>query len=130
DGEPVHFNGRNADTHWNSLAVFAAGANAFIELQIIANHGHPGQHVRPVPDQRSAFDRGGNNAVFDQIGLGRREHKFPVGDVDLPATEVDRVDATFHGADDVLRVIVSGQQVSVRHARHGNVLVAFATPIS
>ena len=36
DGHAIDFNGRNAHAYGNGLSIFAAGADAFIELQIVA----------------------------------------------------------------------------------------------
>ena len=69
-------------------------------------------------------------AVFDQVGLRRGEHKFAVGDVDLAAAEIHRVDAILHGANDVFGIVLPGEHVGVGHARHGNVLVAFAAAVA
>src|SRR5271154_1173173 len=101
DSQAINFNGRDADADGNRLPVFAAGADAFIELQIVADHRNSGQDVWSVADQSCAFDQGSDLPIFDEICLGRREDKFSVGDVDLPAAEIHRVDTIFHGANDV-----------------------------
>src|SRR5690242_15624245 len=54
-----------ADTDRYALAFFAAHADAFVELQIVADHRHVRQHVRSRTDQRRALDRARDPAVFD-----------------------------------------------------------------
>src|SRR5271157_1186482 len=81
DGEAIYLDRGNADTDWNSLAVFAAGADAFVELEVVPNHGNARQHVGTVADQRCAFDRRGDLAALDQVRFRRREHKLAIGDV-------------------------------------------------
>src|ERR1022692_3417098 len=69
-GEPVHFNGRDAHAYRDSLPIFAAGAYAFVEFQIVADHRDMRQHIRAIADQRSALDRRGDVAVFNQVSFG------------------------------------------------------------
>jgi len=38
DGQAIDFYGRNADAYGDGLAIFAAGADAFVELQVVADH--------------------------------------------------------------------------------------------
>src|SRR6266404_3978803 len=90
DGHTIDFNCRDAYAYGNGLSIFAAGADAFIEFQIVADHRNPRQHIRSVADQGCALDGGRDLSVFDEIGFRRRENKFAVGDVDLTAAEVDR----------------------------------------
>ena len=54
------FSGRNADADGHGLSVFPAGAYAFVELQIVADHRNAGQHIGAIADQRGAFDRRGD----------------------------------------------------------------------
>src|SRR6476620_7413158 len=54
----------NADTDLHRLAVFAARAYAFVELEIIAHHRNFGEGVRAVADQRAVLERRGNMAVL------------------------------------------------------------------
>src|SRR5271166_3147000 len=69
DGQAVYFDGRNADADRDGLAVFAAGADAFVEFQIVADHGDASEHVGAVADQGCALDRGGDLAIFDQVSF-------------------------------------------------------------
>ena len=75
------------------MAGFAAGADAFIQGEVVADHGNVLQSFGAVADQGCALDRAGDFAVFDEVGLGGGEDEFAVGDVDLAAAEVDGVEA-------------------------------------
>src|ERR1700693_3725982 len=130
DGQAVYFQCGNADAHGDGLSVFAAGADAFVEFQIVAHHGDTGEDVGAVADQRGALDGCGHVAVFDEVGLGGGKDKFSAGDIHLAAAEVHRVHAVLDGADDVFRIVLAGKHVSVGHARHGNVFVALATAVA
>ena len=92
DGQAIDFDGRNAHADRHGLSVFAAGADAFVEFQIVADHRDARQHVGTVADQRCAFDRRGNLAVFDQVRFRRGEDELAVRDVDLAAAEIHGVD--------------------------------------
>src|SRR5882724_6717097 len=59
DGETVDFKGGDANANWHSLSILAAGAYAFVEFEIVADHRDSCQHVRSITDQGCAFDRGG-----------------------------------------------------------------------
>src|SRR5580765_2808890 len=58
--QPIHLQRRNAYAYRDSLTIFAAGAHAFVEFQVIADHADAGQDIRTVADQRGAFDRRSN----------------------------------------------------------------------
>src|SRR3954447_19647574 len=88
-GDAVHPQGRLADAHRHALAILAAGANAGVELEIVADHGDALEIGRPVADQHSALERRAKLAVLDLEGLGDVEHVLARGDVDLAAAEVD-----------------------------------------
>ena len=68
--------GRLPDTDRHALTVLAAGSDARIECQIVADHRHLRQGIRPVADQRRTLDRRGDPAVLDQIGLARRKDEL------------------------------------------------------
>src|ERR1035437_7122856 len=112
------------------VSRFAAGADAFIEFQIVADHRNPRQHVGSVADQGCALDRGRDLSVFDEVGFRRRENKFAIRDVDLPAAEVHRVNAILHRTNDVPGIVLPGEHVRVRHARHRNVLITLAASVA
>src|SRR5512146_2871482 len=130
DGEAVDLEGRDADADGDGLAVFAAGAYAFVEFEIVADHAYARQNVGAVADQGRILHRRRNLAVLDEVRFGGREDEFAVGNVDLAAAEVHGVEAALHRAQDVLGRIFAAEHVGVRHARHGNVLVAFASAVA
>src|SRR5687767_2170758 len=117
-----------ADRH--RLPIFAAGADPFIELQVIPYHRDPGQYVGAVADQRSAFYRARDLPIFDQIGFARREHELAVGDIHLTATEVHRIQAMLDGTNDFFWISLSRQHKGVGHTRHGNMRVALTAAIA
>ena len=130
DGEAIDLDGRDADAHGHGLSVFPAGAYAFVEFQIVAHHGNASQNIGAVANQSCAFDRGGDPAIFDHVGLGSGEHKLSVGDVHLAAAEIYCVNAMLDRSNDVARIVFASQHVGVGHARHGDVLVTFAASVA
>src|SRR5271157_25478 len=88
DGQPVNFQRGNSDADGNGLAVLAAGSDAFVELQIVADHGNLGQHVGAVAEGRRFWGGGGGGPVLDRVALGRGKDDFPVGDANLPAAKI------------------------------------------
>src|SRR5262249_39756277 len=74
DGEAFDEQRRLADAHRHSLALLAAGADAGVELEVVADHPHLRERARSVADQRRAFDRRADLAVLDEVRLGAREH--------------------------------------------------------
>src|ERR1700675_2598523 len=91
---------RLADADGHALALFAASADAGIEREIVADHGDPREHVGAGADQRRAFHRISDLAVFDHVRFGRREDELAAGDVDLAAAEIDRVEPALDRRDD------------------------------
>jgi cation diffusion facilitator CzcD-associated flavoprotein CzcO len=69
------------------LARLATDANAGIEVEVVADHGDPGQGCRPVADQGGALHRTGDLAVLDEVGLRALEDELAIGDVDLATAE-------------------------------------------
>src|SRR5271170_7622503 len=69
DGHLVQLDGGHAYAYGDGLAVFAAGAYAFIQLQIVADHRHVFQGFGAVADQGGVADGGGDFAVFDEVGF-------------------------------------------------------------
>src|SRR5260370_5218878 len=130
DSHTIDFNCRDADADRNGLSIFAAGAHAFIEFQIVADHRNARQHIGSVADQGCALDGGRDLSVFDEIRLRRRENKFAVRDVDLSATKVHRVDAVLYRTNNVPGIILPCEHVRVGHARHRNVLVTLAASVA
>src|SRR4029453_17183851 len=80
DRHAVDADGRQSHADRDGLAVFAAGAHALVELEVVADAAHAGERFRSVADQGRALDRAGDAAVLDQVGLARREHEAAVGD--------------------------------------------------
>src|SRR3984957_13751050 len=126
----VDAQGGLADADRDALAVLAAGADAVVELEIVADHRYPMQVGRPVADQHGALDRRADFAVLEPIGFGALEHVFARRDIDLAAAEIDGVDAVFHRGDDLAGVAVAGQHVGVGHARHRHVGETFAPAVA
>src|ERR1035438_6331525 len=56
-GHLVQLDGGHADADGDGLAVFAAGADAFVELEIVAHHRHVLQRLGTVAYQRGVADR-------------------------------------------------------------------------
>src|SRR5512133_3254704 len=112
----MDLDGWNADTDGHGLAVFAAGAYAFVELQIVADHRYACEDVRAVADQRGAPDGSGDLAIFDHVGFGRPEDKLSVGDIDLSPAEVHSVHTALHGANNVFGIVLAREHVGVGHA--------------
>src|SRR6266446_3238979 len=125
-GDAVEPQGRLADAHRHALAVLAAGADAGIELEIVAHHADAPQIGRAIADQHGTLERSPELAVLDPVGLGDLEHVFARGDVDLPAAEIDRVYAVLDRGDDLAGLAVAGQHIGVGHARHRYVGVTLA----
>src|SRR5881396_3420700 len=93
DSEPIYAQRRLPDADRNALSVLAAGADARVEREIVADHRHARERVGTVADQRRTLDRIGELAVLDFPGLGCGENELAVGDVDLSAAEVSCIEA-------------------------------------
>src|SRR3954462_5915528 len=109
DGDPVHAQRRLANPDRHALAVLAAGADAGVEFEVVADHADAMQVAWSVADQHRALDRRADLAVFQPIGLGALEHVFARRDVDLAAAERYRIDAVLDRGDDLPRVASAGQ---------------------
>src|SRR3546814_3851085 len=70
----------------HALALLAAGADAVVELHVVADHLHLGHHIGAVADEGGALHRRAHLAVLDEVGLGAGEHELARGDVDLAAS--------------------------------------------
>ncbi len=81
-------------------------------------------------NQRCAFHRFGHFTVFNQIRFGRREYKFPGGDIHLTAAKVRRINTVFNGFDDFLRRGFPRQHIGVGHTRHRQVRVRFTATVT
>src|ERR1700743_2706444 len=87
-GHAVELDGGHANADGNALAVFAAGAYTFVELQIVADHRHIFQSFGSVADERGVADGRGDLAVFDEIGFRCTENELAAGDLDRTSAEV------------------------------------------
>src|SRR5437879_6100670 len=95
-GHAIELRSRHADTYRHSLPVFAAGADTFIELQIVSNHRNASQRVGTIADQCRSTNWRGHVAVFNQISLRGGENKLAVRDVHLAPAEVHSINAAFN----------------------------------
>src|SRR5215471_13281595 len=93
DGEAIHAQSGLADADGHALAVLAAGADAVIQFQVVADHRDLGHGVWTVADQGRAFDGRADLAVLDQVCLGGGKYELARSDIDAAAAEIDRVDA-------------------------------------
>src|SRR5690606_39016018 len=121
---------RLSDADGYALAFLAAGADAVVELEIVAHHGHARQHVRSIADERGALHGRTEPAVLDEIRFARREHELAGRDVHLAAAEVHRVDAAFDRGADSFRRVRPGAHVRVRHAWQRDVRERFAPAVA
>src|SRR5574338_674698 len=117
-----------SDTDWDALSALAAGADAIIELEVVADHFDPRQRARTIANKRRALDRIFDRAVLDVVGLGALEDELAGGDVDLSASEIDRVNTALQGFEDLAGLAIAGGHEGVGHARHRPVRIAFAPP--
>src|SRR5437899_3226552 len=101
DRHAIDLDGRNADANRHALPFLTARADAFIQLQIVADHADVLQRFRTVADQRGVAHRAGELAVFDQITFRGREDEVAAGDIHLPAAEIAAVHSLGHRANDV-----------------------------
>ena len=86
DGQAAHQYCRLTYAHGHALPGLAAGAHAGIKLHIIAQSPDLRHRGCTVPNQRRAFDRSADLAVFDLIGLGAGKDELAIGNVHLTAT--------------------------------------------
>src|SRR5258705_5200063 len=74
DRDAVHAKGGLADADRHALAVLAAGADAGVELEVVADHADAIEVGRAVADQHRALERRAELAVLDPVSLGHVEH--------------------------------------------------------
>src|SRR4051812_38106559 len=130
NGEAIHLQSRNSDADGDALPILAAGANAFIEREVVADHGDTREHVGAVADEGGVLERRSDYAILDHVSLASGKDELAVGDIHLAAAEVYGVDAVLHAPDDVVGRIFAREHVSVGHSRHGIVLVALAAAVA
>src|SRR5690606_30037268 len=100
DRDLVHAQRRLADADRHALTVLAAGADAGVEFEIVADHGDAMQVGRAVTDQHRAFQRRAEFAVLDAIGFRALEYVFAGGNVDLTSAEIRSEDTVLDGTQD------------------------------
>src|ERR1044071_1600221 len=76
DRNAVHAQRRLADPDRHTLAVLAAGADAGIKREVVADHADGVQVARAVADQHRPLDRRADLAVFQFVGLSALKHVF------------------------------------------------------
>src|SRR6266498_1883731 len=99
----------------DALALLAA--DALLDVEVGAERVHRGDHAGAVADQVGATHGGGDLAVLDQVALRHAEHELTGDRVDLPPAEPLGVQATRGLPDDLLGIVVAGEDVGVGHAR-------------
>src|SRR3954468_816104 len=129
-GESVDPQRGLADADRHALPFLAAGADAFVELEVVADHADARQYIGPVADERGALDGRTELAVLDQIGLAGGEHELAGGDIHLAAAEIDGIDTLVHRGDDLTRIGLAGPHVGVGHARQRDVRERLAPPVA
>ena len=100
------------------MALLATIAHAVVEPHVIADGADVFQSCGPIADERGAFDRGADLAVFDLIGLRAGKDEFSVGDIDLAAAETHCVNSVFYIVKHILGIHIAAQHISIGHARH------------
>ena len=68
--------------------------------------------------------------VLDEVALGHPEHEVAGGGVDLAAAEAGHEHAPLGGGDDVVGVVLAGEQEGVGHPHHREVAVALAPAVA
>src|SRR5262245_41578299 len=91
DSQSGDVESRLADADRNALSALAARADAFVQLEIVAHHGDARERAGAVADQGRALDRIFDRSVLDKIGFRALEDELAGGDVDLSASEIDRI---------------------------------------
>src|SRR5208282_540161 len=130
DRYAVDSNRRQTHAHRHRLAVLAAGPDAGVEREVVADHRDASQYVGAIADKRGAFDGARHPAVLDQVGLARGEHKFAVGDIDLSAAEADCVQAVLDRLYYFLGRGFAVEHEGVGHSGHRRMRKALAPAVA
>src|SRR5262249_27417405 len=93
DRDAVHAQRRLPDPDRHALAVLAAGADALVERQIVADHADAVEIRRPVSDQHRPLEGSADFTVLNPVRLRALKDVLARRDIDLAAAEIDRVDA-------------------------------------
>ena len=120
DGQAIDFQRRLAHADRHVLAVLAAGAHTRVHFQIASDHRHFGQCIGAVADQRRTPDGIDKLAVFDLPRFRGRENELATRDVDLTATEVNRVETVLYRCQDFVGVVVAGKQIVLSSVASGS----------
>src|SRR5688572_29108611 len=123
-------NGGQSDADGHRLTLLAAGADAFIEFQIVADHRDLRQNIGTAADQCRALDGPGDLPAFDQIRFTGGEHKLPVGDINLPSPKRDGIQPFVHRTDNLVGIRLSRQHEGIGHTWQDDALVAFAPTVT
>ena len=128
--QPVDLERWLADTYRYALPGFSARRATIIQSQVIANHANDLEGVRSRPGQSSAFDRSCDPAVLDEEGKLALERELSTDDVDLPAAQVSKIEASLDRADDFLGAKFAIEHEGVGHARHRQVRIGFPSCVA
>ena len=69
------------------MSVLATSTDTGIQLEVVAHHGHAGQYIGTVADDRCSLDRSGDFSLLNKPGLTGTENKFSIGNINLTTTE-------------------------------------------
>src|SRR5438445_11382456 len=84
---------RLADTDRHALPILAAGADAGVEGEVVADHRHPSERIGSVAVQCCALDGIDKLDFLDLPRFGSGEHELDVGDRDLASADRHRTKA-------------------------------------
>eukprot|EP00581_Thalassiosira_minuscula_P035969 CAMPEP_0184469882 /NCGR_PEP_ID=MMETSP0740-20130409/88615_1 /TAXON_ID=385413 /ORGANISM="Thalassiosira miniscula, Strain CCMP1093" /LENGTH=104 /DNA_ID=CAMNT_0026845913 /DNA_START=253 /DNA_END=568 /DNA_ORIENTATION=+ len=93
--EAANFQSRLADADRHRLSGFAAGADAVIHGEVVADHLNLAERGWAVADQRCVLDRRDDFSILHQIGFGALEDEIARSDVDLTTAKIDGPNAFF-----------------------------------
>ena len=93
----------------NRLSCFAAGADAVIHGEIIADHLDLAERRRAVADQGRILHWRDDLAVLDKIGLGALEYKIAGGDIDLAAAKIYCVNSFIYATNNRFWIVLAWQ---------------------
>src|SRR6266511_3643806 len=111
DSDAVHAQGRLADSDRDALAILAAGADAGIKLEVVADH-------------HGSLEGPSKLSILDPVSLGDLEDAFARSDVDLTPTEIGGIDPALDRGDDLGRCVRAGKHVGIGHAWHRQMGIA------
>src|SRR5690625_3190763 len=129
-GHSIDFQCRLANPDRHALTILATGADPAIELQVITDHADSRQNLRAAANQGSPLHRPSDSAIFDQVGFTGGKHELAGCNIDLATAKVNRIEALFHGANDLLRIMRTCKHVRVRHAWHWQMRIGFSPAIT